>query len=391
MIAAPDASTAILVVEDSSFNRLVLRKRLAELGYPAPTEAEDGVAGLAAIENGRFDVVLLDLEMPHLDGIGVLERLHAKGGTAPPVIVISALNEVEKIVRCIELGAEDYLPKSFDPPLLRARLGAVLEKKRLRDLADLRLSALEAELASARDAQISLVPRGFAAIVPPGLALHAAMIPARQVGGDLYDALRLGPDLLLACVADVSGKGAPAGLTMARTVGLMRSTAAALAAGGGVPDPAAILVAANADLARDNDAQTFVTVVLAVVDGAGQGRIALAGHDPPFRLGPAPGGIATVTGLTRQPPLGTMEDFPYASNPLSLSPGEGLFLFSDGVTEAEDRTESFYGRNRLAETLAPHAAATPDAVVRAVLDSVDAFAAGAPQADDVTVLALRRT
>ena len=109
--------------------------------------------------------MLLDIEMPELDGIGVLEQLRAMGGAAPPVIVISALTEMTAIVRCIELGAEDYLPKTFDPTLLRARLSTVLEKKRLRDLAAQRLAALEAELESARSAQVSLVPHDFAAII----------------------------------------------------------------------------------------------------------------------------------------------------------------------------------------------------------------------------------
>ncbi|MBP0446092.1 SpoIIE family protein phosphatase [Roseomonas sp. SSH11] len=382
-------AVSILVVEDSSFNRLVLKKRLAELGYTGITEAVDGVEGLAAIERGAFDVVLLDLEMPRLDGIGVLEALHAARGAAPPVIVISALTEMEKIVRCIELGAEDYLPKSFDPPLLRARLGAVLEKKRLRDLADHRLAALEAELESARAAQLDLVPRDFASITPPALSLHAAMIPARQVGGDLYDAVRLGPGLLMACVADVSGKGAPAGLTMARSLGLIRSSAAYLAAQGGVPDPAAILAHANDDLARENDSQTFVTVVLAVIDAAsGTGRIALAGHEDPFVL--AEGSARALANLSRQPPLGTMEGFPYRSDALALGPGEALFLFSDGVTEAEDGAEGFFGRERLAEILGRAGGAPAPMVVEAVLEAVHGFAAGAPQADDITVLVVRR-
>jgi sigma-B regulation protein RsbU (phosphoserine phosphatase) len=380
---------SILVVEDSSFNRLVLKKRLAELGYANVTEATDGVEGLAAIERGAFDIVLLDLEMPRLDGIGVLEHLHAARGAAPPVIVISALTEMEKIVRCIELGAEDYLPKSFDPPLLRARLGAVLEKKRLRDLADQRLAALEAELESARAAQLDLVPRDFAAIAPAGLSLHAAMVPARQVGGDLYDAVRLGPGLLLVCVADVSGKGAPAGLTMARSLGLIRASAALLSAKGAVPDPAAILAHANDDLSRENESQTFVTVVLAILDAAsGTGRIALAGHEPPFIL--SAGRARALADLSRQPPLGTMEGFPYRSDALALAPGEALFLFSDGVTEAEDGEDGFFGRDRLAGVLRPKGDGAPQEVVRAVLDAVADYAAGVPQADDITALAVRR-
>lgn len=384
VVEDPDA--AILVVDDSSFNRLVLKRRLGELGYGNVTTAEDGVQGLAALERGRFDVVLLDLEMPNLDGIGVLEQLRALRGAAPPVIVISALTEMDKIVRCIELGAEDYLPKSFDPPLLRARLGAVMEKKRLRDLADARLAALEAELESARAAQLALVPRDFAAAATGRLAVHAAMVPARQVGGDLYDCLRLDATHTLFAVADVSGKGAPAGLTMARTLGLMRAAARRLAAEGGVPDPGDILGMTNDDLAAENESQTFVTVVLGVIDGTtGAGRIAVAGHDLPLVLGGAP---RLLGPLRRQPALGAIEGIPYGSDPFALSPGEALFLYSDGVSEAEDDAGGFFGRERLTEALA-RAGREPRAVVEEVLRAVHRFAAGAPQADDITALALR--
>lgn len=381
------SDVAILVVDDSSFNRLVLKRRLGELGYDNVTMAEDGVQGLAALERGRFDVVLLDLEMPNLDGIGVLEQLHATRGAAPPVIVISALTEMEKIVRCIELGAEDYLPKSFDPPLLRARLGAVLEKKRLRDLADARLAALEAELESARAAQLSLVPRDFAAAATGRLNVHAAMVPARQVGGDLYDCLRLDDRHMLFAVADVSGKGAPAGLTMARTLGLMRAAAKRLAPEGAAPDPGAILSLTNDDLSAENETQTFVTVVLGIIDGTtGHGHIAVAGHDMPVILGPdAP---RLIGPFRRQTALGVMEGIPYRSEAFHLAAGETLFCYSDGVSEAEDNHGGFFGQTRLMSSLAT-AGTTPETVVNHILRAVTDFADGAAQADDITALALR--
>lgn len=383
------ADVALLVVDDSPFNRLMLQRRLQALGYGNVTMAEDGAQGLAAITRQRFDLVLLDLEMPNLDGLGVLERLHAERETAPPVIVISALTEMEKIVRCIELGAEDFLPKSFDPPLLRARLGAVLEKKRLRGLAEQRLALLEAELESARAAQLSLVPREFGAIAPAGLDLWAAMIPARQVGGDLYDARRLPCGALLVAVGDVAGKGAPAGLTMARSLGLIRASAMLLSADGAAPDPAAIVARANDDLSRGNEDQTFVTLALAVIDPvSGTGRICVAGHEPPFHL--SAGGLAPLAGLTRQPAMGVLEGFAYASDALTLAPGEGLLLYSDGVTEAEDGTGAFFSRERLLELLAPQAAAPMRRVVETVLDAVEGFSAGVPQADDITLLGLRK-
>jgi sigma-B regulation protein RsbU (phosphoserine phosphatase) len=385
MTEAPDpAGVSVLVVDDSSFNRLLLKRRLGELGYPAVTMAEDGLAGLAAIEQGGFDVVLLDIEMPGLDGIGVLERLHASGRAEPPVIVISAHTDLANVVRCIELGAEDYLPKSFEPPLLRARLAAVLEKKRLRDLAAQRLRLLERELDSARAAQLALVPRDFAAVSAGRVSLHAAMVPARQVGGDLYDAQLLGPGTLLFGVADVAGKGAPAALTMARTMGLVRAAAHLL---GAQPDPGTVLTLANGDLARENEDMTFVTVALGVMDVAtGAGRMAVAAHETPLVLGPD--GPRPLGPHRRQPPLGAMEGLEFTSEPFQLAPGEGLLLFSDGITEAENRREQFYGRDRLLALLAGMQPG-PRQVVEAILADVAAFVDGAPQADDITVLALR--
>ncbi|MBK1661874.1 response regulator [Paracraurococcus ruber] len=388
--ATPAAAVEVLVVDDSSFNRLLLKRRLAELGYETVTMVTNGREALAAMQARAFDVVLLDLEMPELDGIGVLEHMRASGKPEPPVIVISALSDLSGVVRCIELGAEDYLPKSFDPPLLRARLSAILEKKRLRDLAAERLAALEAELESARQAQLSLVPHDFAGIGCGRLSLHAVMVPARQVGGDLYDALRLDDRRLLFAIGDVSGKGAPAALTMARTLGLMRAAARRLAAAEpGLPDPGVILALTNDDLAMENDSQTFVTGILGFVDAAtGEVRMASAGHDPVALLAPGAPPRLLQPGQ-RRPALGVMEGLVFPSDRLTLAPGEGLLLYTDGVTEAEDRAQRFYTRERLIAQLEGQGGAAPEAIIARVIADLDAFAQGAPQADDITALALR--
>lgn len=379
-------SVSILVVDDSSFNRLLLKRRLAELGYPEPEMATNGREALAAIAARRFDVMLLDLEMPELDGIGVLEALHGQPH-APPVIVISAQTEMSGVIRCIELGAEDYLPKSFDPPLLRARLAAVLEKKRLRDLADERLAALEAELESARRAQLSLVPRDFAALSRGSITVAAHMEPAREVGGDLYDILPLGAHHLMFVVADVAGKGASAGMTMARAFGLLRAAARLADAGGTLPDPGALLATANEDLAAENEDMTFITAALGIVDTRdGAGRIAVAGHEAPLLLGAE--GVETLGGYRIQPALGIIEGLTYASAPFALSPGQGLLLLSDGVTEAQDHAGALFGKERVVEALAGQVDPAP--AITALLTAVAGFVNGAPAADDVTVLALRR-
>lgn len=388
---APKSNVAILVVDDSSVNRTILKRRLAELGYENITVAMDGIQALAAIEATRFDVVLLDIEMPALGGIGVLEHQQALGRRDPPVIIISAHTSMAAVVRCIELGAEDYLPKTFELPLLRARLSAVLEKKRLRDLAAQRLHLLETELESARLAQLALVPSDFAAITGHRTTLHAAMVPARQVGGDFYDAIRINDTTLLFAVADVAGKGAPAALTMARTLGLFRASAYHLASEVRIPDPSDILDLANSDLARNNPEAIFVTAAVGILDmRTGIGRLAIAGHETPLRYDEA-GRVGPLLRHKPQLPLGAMEGVTYLSYPFELHPGEALLLLSDGVIEAENTAGAFFGRDRLIAVLSGHAQSPhgPRATVDEVFAAVTAFADGAPQADDITALALK--
>lgn len=123
----------ILVVDDHPTTRLKLSLGLKQQGHTV-AEAENGRQALEQLKAESFDLVLLDIMMPEMDGYQVLEEMKNDGALRDvPVIVISAQDELESMVRAIELGAEDYLPKSFDPVLLRARIGACLEKKRLRD------------------------------------------------------------------------------------------------------------------------------------------------------------------------------------------------------------------------------------------------------------------
>ena len=128
-----DIQGRILVVDDYVVNRMQLKHSLERQGHTV-TLAENGRQALEMLDVGGFDLVLLDIVMPEMDGFEVLARLKADPVRRDlPVIVISALDEMDSVVRCIGMGAEDFLPKPFDPLLLRARLGACLEKKRLRD------------------------------------------------------------------------------------------------------------------------------------------------------------------------------------------------------------------------------------------------------------------
>jgi CheY-like chemotaxis protein len=133
-MTAETSGPALLVVDDNEHNRYTLVQRLRRLGYTNVVTATDGRGALERLGTQDFDLVLLDVMMPELNGYEVLERIRADDRLRHvPVIMISAVDQVESVVRCIELGAEDYLPKPFNPTILRARVATCLEKKRLRD------------------------------------------------------------------------------------------------------------------------------------------------------------------------------------------------------------------------------------------------------------------
>ncbi|MGE5271095.1 MAG: PP2C family protein-serine/threonine phosphatase [Thiohalocapsa sp.] len=209
--------------------------------------------------------------------------------------------------------------------------------------------------------------------------LHAEMRPAREIGGDFFDYYLIDDDRLAITVADVSGKGIPASLFMAVSRTAMRSVSSDL-------DMAAGIAEANRLLAAQNATCTFVTVFHAVLDlKSGLLRYCNAGHNPPYLLR-ADGGreALTLTGV----PLGIDPAMSYRIDETVLRPGDALFLFSDGITEALDTEGEEFGTARLEAALeAARGAGAADLVAR-VLGATGRFAAGVDQSDDITCLAL---
>lgn len=153
-----DRQSRILVIDDNAANRDVLERRLTREGHAVVTAA-DGAEGLKRVGEGEFDLVLLDLIMPEISGFEVLTRLKGDERTAHiPVIVISALDELDSVVRCIEAGADDYLPKPFDPILLRTRINSSLEKKWLRDREKKFIADLETEKKKSETLLLNILP-----------------------------------------------------------------------------------------------------------------------------------------------------------------------------------------------------------------------------------------
>ena len=140
------ANSCVLVVDDSRTLRRILVRELNTLGLTNIIEAGDGIEAVEVVKSKTVDLMLLDMEMPELDGLGVLQALKSDEAYKQlPIIVISGADQFEKTIKCIEIGAEDYLPKPFDPTLLRARIFSSLEKKRLRDLDQKHLEMLNKE------------------------------------------------------------------------------------------------------------------------------------------------------------------------------------------------------------------------------------------------------
>jgi adenylate cyclase len=152
----------VLVVDDDSLNRMLLTTNLQQQGYTV-TSARDGKQALELLHAQPFDVVLLDLLMPEMDGYQVLAKMKQDPVLRHlPVIVISALDEMESVIRCIEMGATDYLSKPFDPVLLRARLNASLVNKRLHDIEQAHLKAIQVERERADRLLLNILPAPIA-------------------------------------------------------------------------------------------------------------------------------------------------------------------------------------------------------------------------------------
>jgi sigma-B regulation protein RsbU (phosphoserine phosphatase) len=380
----------LLVVDDNEDNRYTLILRLELEGYQEISVADDGEAAIELLRTQEFDLVLLDVMMPKLDGYQVLERLKAEGRLHNiPVIMISALNEIESVVRCIELGAVDYLSKPFDPVLLKARVGASLEKKRLRDEVRAHLARMEEELESARQLQMSMLPTVFPSPSKQRpVEIFAMMEPAREVGGDLYDFFDCDDGTLCFLIGDVSGKGVPAALFMARAKNLIRLiTRLARGADGAALGPAEIVGMVNRELCQDNAGMMFVTLFFGMLDPkTGDLRFTNAGHNPPYRLD---GKAVEAVTLSKGRPLGLRTTSTYETGSLTLAAGETLYLYTDGVTEAHNRTGELFAEQRLEAVLRESAGDSTNIVVTAVGDAVQRFADGAAQSDDITAMALR--
>lgn len=402
----PHAAAKVLIVDDTPGNRDLLSRRVHREGYLVET-AEDGREALAKLRAEPFDLVLLDVEMPEMDGPELLETLRNDAELSRlPVIMVSAVDDIDVIVRCLELGADDYLAKSFEPAILRARMGAVLERKRLRDAERRDAESLTRELAVARKIQGDFLPESLPVAV--GVELDAVLHPARQVSGDFYDAFQLGlggPIVLV--VGDVCDKGVGAALFMALFRSLIRASADPVQGGaiqmiGGrrtivrqsleSATPAELLTRVagftNDYIARlHGRTNMFATVFLgALTPNTGRFDYVNAGHEPAIVIAP--------DGTTRElrptgPALGLLPEAMFRAEAGTLEPGYSLVAFTDGLVEAMNPAGDAFGAERLRDALRMHNTSASE-LIHGVVEALHGFTGDTEPHDDVTLLAATR-
>ena len=328
----------VLVVDDNESNRDVLARRLKRHGLVVETGV-NGQQALDLVRSRSFDLVLLDIMMPEVDGYTVLQQMKADPQTRHiPVIMISALDELDSVIRCIEAGAEDYLPKPFNPILLRARIGACLEKKVLRDAEQHHLQVIEEtqrrlaeELAEAANYVRSIFPP---AIESP-LRIDWKYQPSTELGGDAFGYHWIDADHFAVYLLDVCGHGVGASLLSVTAINVIRS--------GSLPntdfrDPGAVLASLNNAFPMEKQNNMYFTLWYGVYHMPSRTlRHGSGGHPPALLLMPQADGKVTTEKL-RSPGLivGAMEDMVYTSQSCHVPAGAKLLVLCDGCYEIRD-------------------------------------------------------
>lgn len=381
-----DAARAdILIVDDTRANLRLLSKILAEHGYqvrPVP----DGALALAAAQAEPPDLVLLDIRMPGMDGYQVCEHLKADVRTRDaPIIFLSALDATQDKVSAFAVGGVDYVTKPFQNEEVLARVKTHLALRRLQTQLQDANEKMGRELALAGEVQASFLPRRLPHV--DGWQLSVTLEPARETSGDFYDVNLLPNGRLGILVADVVEKGVGAALFMALSWILIRTYAAEYPA-----QPERVLSTVNRRILEDTNANQFVTAFYGILDPA-TGALAYcnAGHCPPCLVSAQDGENAqrlSRTGL----PLGIFADRTWEQRSVRLDPGDVLVLYTDGITEARSECETFYGEERLLETVKSNLGRPAGDIRDAVMTDLHLFVENAPNAqrDDIALAVVVR-
>lgn len=401
-----DSSGRLLIVDDNETNLDMLSRRLTRAGHRVRT-APSGETALALLQQEEFDLILLDVMMPGIDGFEVLRRVRAEhAATSLPVIMATARDQREDVVQALRLGANDYVTKPLDLPVVLARVATQLSLKSAvdriieleQDLAR-RNAALQAandrmrkDLRAAARVQQSLLPA--AAPEAPGVRFGWEFRPCDELAGDILNVFRLDADHIGMYVLDVSGHGVPAALlsvTLSRMLAPVDGRSSLVrrqVEGSGavqITPPGEVARELNRRFQLESGAEQYFTFSYGVLDVARRELSwASAGHPGPIYV-PSHGPAAD---LTRSGfPIGWVADAHFPEQKLSLSAGDRLYWCSDGVHEARNQRRAAFGVARVIEAVcAARAVDLGESLVQLIRAAQEWT--GSPFDDDVSVLAL---
>ena len=347
--------------------------------------AHNGVEAVELLNKDEsIDMVISDINMPQMDGLTLLEEISEINPNIRSIIV-SAYGDMKNIRTAMNRGAFDFVTKPLDFGDLRVTIERTLHHmEEWREALSSRdkLVALQNELNVASGIQQPILPTVFPS--RDDYQIYASMEPARNVGGDFFDVVRLEDDRVGLAIADVSDKGVPAALFMMSSRTWMKGAAISS------PEPGTVLGEVNALLHEDNDTQMFVTVLYAVYNPeTGEFTYASGGHDAPLLV--HSDGSSELLPLTGGIALGIVPDLAYGQNSVVLDHGETLVLYTDGVTEAMNGEGEQFGIERLRKVFTGRAPKDANEAAHKVFEAVNTFADGAAQSDDITCLTLRRS
>jgi serine phosphatase RsbU (regulator of sigma subunit) len=406
VVSASDILYAkILVVDDQEDNVRLLEGMLRVAGYTSVESTTDPNAVCELYRQNRYSLILLDLQMPVMDGFQVMECLkEIEGEGYLPVLVITA--QPGHKLRALEAGAKDFVGKPFDMAELRARVHNILEVRLLNQKAKdysraleetvleletsrevIRLKNLEeekrsqAELSLAQQTQESLLPRSLPQF--ENFDIHAFNSPTRYVGGDFYDFLPLNTGEWAGVLADVSGKGISAALLSSMVLGALNVE---LRSG---TQPHEVLNQMNRLLREKSLPGQFVTLFLFVLKPNGEGRFISAAHNVGYLFRSATGKIEEL--IPDAFALGMFDSACYQSRPFHLDDGDILLVYSDGLTDAQNLRDEMFGEDRLREIIFEVASAGSGALRQKLLRAIEDFTEGTPQTDDITFLVIEKS
>ncbi len=368
----------IVIIDDNANDLAVTRRFLERRGYAVLT-AQSGEEGLKVVEQNLPDAIVVDYRMPVMDGFEVARRLKADPQLQTiPVLMLTGADSAEYVVQGLKAGADDYVTKGSDTEVLLARLQTLLRVKAYQDQLRRMNQQMRRDLDIARRVQEALVPSGEFRTAQA--EIRSAYIPSAVLSGDFYDYFVLDGSMYL-FVADVSGHGLPAAILVSLLKSYIHTEAN--------PDRslAELMSRLNDFLFSVSLPTQFATAQVFRIDGDRNLVYSNAAH-PPFLLHKSDS-HQTLTFEHPSNLLGAMPHMDFEEHRLTVSPGDTLFVYTDGLTDRRNASGEFYSIERVARLLEDCSAADTAALYDAIFRDVTGFTATEDFRDDIAFVVSR--